>query len=153
MVAANRPPPEPPSLNLHLGQKLKLLLLMNILPIIVVAWVAYGLSTGQMRLRAIPDDWLLVVASLVALGIVAITLQWFLLPIARWCWRWPRWHVRHRGFLWWPIALGGGAVYLAMWLLAIAVVLLGLVIIGYQLLGIFAGSGDAPVAAAGQDGG
>ena len=79
-------------------------------------------------------------------------MQWFILPISQWLWRWPHRHVLQRGPHWWPVAAIGGIVYGLAWALCALVVVCGFIILAmylFQFLAepeVFTTFGDAATA-------
>lgn len=110
----------PPRLRLHLGYHLKLLLVLNLLPIIGGIWLAWQLHTGRATLREFSQESQTTLVIVVACGVVLALSSWFVMPVARWLRDYPTWHLR-RGPAWaWIIPTCGG------WLAWIALSTIGM---------------------------
>ncbi len=99
----------PPRLELRIVRHIKILLLLNILPLAALAWVGYAwwqkkieFNTGQFSNR----NWLTLAVILGSCVVIALA-AWVILPIARWLRDYPRWHFAHSPTTWFVPMLGG----------------------------------------------
>ena len=133
---------------LHLWQRLKLLLLLNSLPILATAWLGWHASQGSLRLtvEAAPLIWL-VVAVLGACAAILVAL-WVVLPVARWLAAYPTWCFQNRQPLVWALPCLLGHV-LAMLLTVVVLGLIGVaiavIVIGLRDLSQLEPTEDQPV--------
>jgi len=121
----------PPRLKLGLLHKLKVLLLANILPLLMGAWLVVAWYRGQITLDTgrLGSDGALAMVVLVLCCAMLTVSSWFVMPLARWVRDYPRWHYRHASPSVWavPMVLGYGfwlAIWIAMALCAIIAVAL-----------------------------
>lgn len=121
-------PSGPPRLRTGLLRRLKLLLLMNILPIAAIILIINGLANGSMRLRGNFTQKEGVALIVMAAGAIAILLSsWVLLPIGCWLRDYPAWHYRHTSASTWLLPrILGWCAWAAIWLLVAAAAIGGL---------------------------
>jgi len=100
-------------LRLHLLQLFGTLLLMNLLPLGVMAYVLLIWDDQGLHLRPGLDQRVLGVlgVSLVCCLLIAIS-GWVLFPVARWLRDWPLWHFTHQSRIIWAIP---AAVGMLLW--------------------------------------
>ena len=113
----------PPQLRLRLWQRLKLLLILNTLPILATAWLGWHAAQGQLRLtvEAAPLMWL-VVAILGGCAAILVSL-WVVLPTSRWLAAWPTWHMYNRSAIVWALpSLIGHLLAAAFALVALGII-------------------------------
>ncbi len=133
-----------PRLQFHFLRLLGTLLLLNVLPMIVLALVLIDWKGGP-HLRADLDRSRLTVIVTVAVCSAAIAISgWLLYPLARWLYAWPRWHYLHGNSVVWalPMVLGT-TLWAALGLLSIGVTLGALWIIGTGLFKLLSASPHA----------
>lgn len=102
------PAPTPPRLRFHLGHHLKVLLVLNILPILAGIWLWWNLHTGKATLREFSQESKTTLVIVLVAGAIFALTAWFVMPLARWLRDYPTWHLR-RGPAWaWIIPTCGG---------------------------------------------
>lgn len=124
----------PPRLKLALVQRLKMLALLNILPLAIGAWVGYKAMRGEVRLRVEPGSFAVVVfVILLACAVVAISL-WVLLPVGRWMRAYTTWQLRFGSAVAWVLPwLGAQLAYALIWIAVAASCIAALTVIGTGL--------------------
>ena len=98
----------PPRLDLQLWRRAKLLLLLNVIPLLGGVAVAIGWWQGRLHFKDGSRQSLLALA-VVLIACLAFALAiWLVLPIAGWLRAYPLWHLRHRSLVLWliPTVLG-----------------------------------------------
>ena len=125
----------PPKLKLRLVKRIQFLLLANILPIGVGAWLAWGYYNGTVQFAEFDRFGFLatIVIMVVSCGILVAT-TWVILPFARWLRDYPNWHFERRSQIVWavPAALGWVA-----WLFAwIGTAVGGIIAVGLIIVGL-----------------
>jgi hypothetical protein len=125
----------PPRLNLHLLHHLKVLMLLNLLPLAGGLWLWWQWRAGHVTLRTLSGESLATVLVVVVCGAAFAVIMWFVMPLARWLRDYPTWHLR-RGPAWaWIIPACGG--WLAWAALSIAGLLAAAAAILVVLLGFW----------------
>jgi hypothetical protein len=109
--ASARPvaPPAAPQLRFHLARHLKLLLILNILPLLTGLYLWWQYRQGRISLRKpiSEESWLTLVV-VVAAGAVFAATCWLVMPLARWLRDYPTWGFTHGNRLLWSLPLVGG---------------------------------------------
>lgn len=120
----------PPRLNLALWERLRFLVVVNIIPIIGLSYMFFTWDHGpRVRPTLDPQTTRFAIGIVVACGVVMLS-SWVLLPIARWLRDYPRWCYLHRSaLLWFLPTVCGFFVWLAMALVGFAAVVASLVVI------------------------
>lgn len=86
----------------HLARRLRFLLLANLLPILALAFLFVGQSSGILRIDMPARCAINLI--LLCLGLIGvICVCWFGLPLAHWLQALPSWKLRHGGGLWWLV--------------------------------------------------
>jgi hypothetical protein len=146
----------PPRLRLGLLHKLKVLAFANAIPLGIVAFVCFQISTGKMGIR---DDvptgkvgfW---VALLLVCCLVMGVSSWFVMPTVRWLRDYSAWHYRNATPTVWLLPmLAGWLIWLSTWMLMTlcAIGMVALLAIGiWSLLGVVQGMDQRPVPGATQ---
>jgi hypothetical protein len=98
----------PPRLKLNLGHHLKVLLVLNVLPILGVIYVWWQWRAGRVTLRSMNEESKTTLIVVLLSGVAFAVIVWFIMPVARWLRDYPTWHLR-RGPAWaWIIPTCGG---------------------------------------------
>jgi hypothetical protein len=121
--------PSPPRLRLHLLRHLKLLLVLNILPLIGGAYLWWQWREGRVTLRKPigEESWMALGAVLVAGAGFALAC-WLVLPFARWLRDRPTWCFTHRNpWLWAAPMAAGWIAWVVLMLAGLATAVLCLV--------------------------
>ena len=122
----------PPRLRLGLIKKFKALLIANVIPFIIIAYLIYGYKTGQIGLRD-DVDYGDVAVTLGALFLACVILgasSWVVLPIGKWLCDYPAWHMRNSSAAVWAIPwLLGYAIYGVIWILVLACLITAVAVI------------------------
>lgn len=121
-VAGNE---QPPRLETKLWQGIKLLLLLNILPICGLAYVGLAYYQGKVALKAgVTGKQLVAIGAVVAACAVIALSSWLIMPFARWLKAYPLWHFRKQSRIAWFLPMLGGQLgYLLCWLFGVAAML------------------------------
>ena len=122
-TSSSSSPGSPPVLRTGLWSGIKLLVLMNILPLFGLGWLAWGWWHGRVAFRNVtPDHVVAIAAIVVACALVAVS-AWLVMPVARWLRDYPRWHFRHVSRLRWFLpTVGGWVFWIALWLASAAAI-------------------------------
>jgi len=129
------PSDTPPRLRLHLGHHLKVLVVLNILPLLGAIWLWWQWRNGQMTLRSLSEESKTTLIIVLIAGIAFALISWFVMPVARWLRDYPTWHLR-RGPAWaWFIPTCGG--WLAWFALTAAGMLAAAAAILVIILGVW----------------
>jgi hypothetical protein len=91
--------PAPPRLRFHLGHHLKLLLVLNIFPLLAGIWMWWNLHTGKATLKEFSQESKTTLVIVLVAGVIFALTAWFVMPLARWLRDYPTWHLR-RGPAW-----------------------------------------------------
>lgn len=98
----------PPRLNLNLGHHLKVLLVLNVLPLLGVLYLWWQWRAGRVTLRSMNEESKSTLIVVLLCGVAFAIIVWFVMPLARWLRDYPTWHLR-RGPAWaWMIPTAGG---------------------------------------------
>ncbi len=137
----------PPRLQTRLVERLRVLLLINAPLFIGSAAFGFWIMTDDSaRLGLGPEDGLFPILMVLVCCLVAALSAWVLLPVARWCRAYPAWHCRHTSRLFWALpACGGFLVWLGLWLVSMALLVLSAVAVIGGLVELYQ-AGDADVA-------
>ena len=102
-------PPAAPQLRFHLARHLKLLLILNILPLFTGLYLWWQWKQGRIALRKpiSEESWLTLVVVIAAGAVFAVTC-WLVMPLARWMRDYPTWGFTHGNRLLWSVPLVGG---------------------------------------------
>lgn len=107
----------PPALDLGLLRTLRLLVLINVIPIGGALIVGIGIATGRMKLVAGAEDSLVLMAVAIAGCALLAFAAWVIRPIGRWLRDYPVWCFRHRSRLAWAVpAAAGWLAWAALWI-------------------------------------
>ena len=102
------PGEHPPRLRLHLGHHLKVLLVLNVLPLLGGIWLWWQWREGRVTLRTISEESKSTLLVVLVAGVAFAVIAWLVMPVARWLRDYPTWHLR-RGPAWaWIIPTCGG---------------------------------------------
>lgn len=130
----------PPRLRLHVGHHLKVLMVLNVLPLFGVAWLWWQWRAGHVTLRSMSEESKTTLIVVLVCGITFAVIAWFVMPVARWLRDYPLWHVRHgASLLWWiPTALGAMA-WCGLGLLGMVSALTALALLGTGIVRLLRG--------------
>lgn len=122
---------QPPLLDLNLKQKIKILLLANVLPIgfgiiIIIGWMFDRISFS------IDEHYLLFTILIMLCCLVAIACSWWVInPLSVWVRSYCLWYYQHDSKLIWSAPLAASwMLWLAMWLLCFGLTLASLWLLG-----------------------
>lgn len=111
----------PPRLRLHIVKRIKLLLLINTVPIIVAIGLIIGYYNGMVHIVGFESgkhDFaaFVIIGSCILVGIS----WWILIPITKWLYHYPRWYFRRESKALWFLPFASGAIiYFCTWLLCL----------------------------------
>lgn len=137
--AAELTAPAAPQLRLHLGRHLKLLLILNVLPLLTGIYLWWQWRQGHLTLRKpiSEDSWWTLVVVIVAGAVFAATC-WLVMPVARWMRDYPAWGFAHGNRLWWSLPLiGGWLTWLTLSMTALIAVLACVVVAATGVMRLF----------------
>jgi hypothetical protein len=138
-VSSKSTGPTPPRLRLHLAHHLKMLAMLNIIPLLGGLYLWWQYSQGKITLRKpiSEESWITLFVVLIAGALFAVSC-WFVLPIARWLRDNPAWHFRHGNRALWALpALGGWLAWLTLSFAGLAVAAICLVEAGRGIWTLF----------------
>ncbi len=98
----------PPRLRFRVREHFRLLLALNILPLLLAVYLLVAWLRGDIGFRALTGEETLWLEGGAACAIVLALGGFFIWPLADWLAAWPRWHYRHRSRVLWllPWLLG-----------------------------------------------
>lgn len=133
----------PPRLQLHIFDRLKMLLMINIIPIIVGSFLAWNYYQGKIKLRLFEESHgfaaLVVLASCFTVGIS----WWIIIPCAKWLRNYPRWYYRHQSKALWLLPYTcGSLVWCVLWVLCMLAAIIACVAMLAMFYSVFIGVGD-----------
>lgn len=108
-------PAGPPKLRLRLGNRLKVMLIANALPLVGALYLGWGYWRGEIGLAEGVSASRLIMSllMLVASCVILAGTGWILMPLARWLRDYPLWHFRRKSRLLWAVpTVGGWSAYL-----------------------------------------
>jgi hypothetical protein len=98
----------PPRLRLHVMHHLKVLVLLNILPLLGCGYLWWQWSQGKLSMRSMTAESRTTLVVVLVCGVAFAVISWFVMPLARWLRDYPTWHFR-RGPAWaWAIPTASG---------------------------------------------
>jgi hypothetical protein len=98
----------PPRLRLHLMHHLKVLMLLNIVPLLGGLYLWWQWSQGKLSLSGMNEESRATMVVVLVCCVAFAVISWFVLPLARWLRDYPTWHIR-RGPVWaWIIPTASG---------------------------------------------
>lgn len=132
----------PPRLQLHLLHHFKVMMMLNILPVIGGLYLWWNWREGRVTMRSMSGESQSILIVVVVSGLAFAVIAWFVMPIARWLRDYPTWHFRH-GLAWvWLIpTCGGWAAWSILSLAGILAAGLALFITGVGIWNLFAKAG------------
>ncbi len=132
----------PPRLRLHLMHHLKVLAVLNVVPLIGGLYVWWQMRQGRVTLRSMSSESQSTLVVVVVSGVAFAVIMWFIMPVARWLRDYPTWHLR-RGPAWaWVIpAAGGWAAWIILSLAGILAAAAAVLLAGIGLWNLFAKAG------------
>ncbi len=98
----------PPRLNLRIKERLTFLLIANVIPLCIGAYIGVGWIQGSVQFQASQGQMALILAGIILVVLIGMT-SWLILPTARWLRHYPLWHFRHSGKFTWFIPMCFGA--------------------------------------------
>jgi len=105
----------PPRLKTQFWSGIKLMLLMNILPLMGVLWLAWGWYRGRVSFARMTSEHVVTIIAVVLFCVVIASSYWFVMPFARWLRDYPAWQMRHAGAVRWFIpAIAGFVCWLVL---------------------------------------
>ncbi len=120
----------PPRLALGLWERLRFLVVVNIIPIVGLSCLFFTWDHGPKVRPTLDPKTTRFAIGIVAACVVVMFSSWVLLPIARWLRDYPRWCYLHRSpLLWFLPTVLGFFVWVAMALVGFAAVVASLVVI------------------------
>ncbi len=134
----------PPRLELGLRQRLKMLLLANILPMGTMILLTMLWWDGTVRFT-IDEHRLMASVLIIFASLIVIAISfWALLPFSVWLRAYPRWHYRHISKTVWLLPLCGGyLLWLVIWLLVAFLTAFSLLVILTGILYLLGQNGGA----------
>jgi len=108
----------PPELRFHLARKLKLVLLANTIPLLILVWMAWAYSRGDIDFRSVGSEGLGTILLVSLFGCVVIGIgAWVVMPVGRWLRDYPLWYWRNSDvpLLWALPCLVGWAAWFGLW--------------------------------------
>ncbi len=132
----------PPRLRLHLGHHLKVLMMLNILPLVGGLYVWWQWRQGRVTWRAMSSESQSTLVVVVICGVAFAVIVWLVMPVARWLRDYPTWHLR-RGPAWaWVIPAGGGwTAWLVLSLAGLLAAAAAVLLAGLGIWNLFARAG------------
>jgi len=136
------PSDTPPRLRLHLGYHLKVLLVLNILPLLGAIWLWWQWRAGHVTMRSLSEESKTTLIVVLVSGVAFAVITWFIMPVARWLRDYPTWHLR-RGPAWaWFIpACGGWLAWMALTTAGMLAAAAAILVAGLGLWNLFAKAG------------
>lgn len=136
------PSESPPRLRLHLGHHLKVLLVLNVLPLLGAAYVWWQWREGRVTLRSFSEESKTTLIVVLVCGVAFAVISWFVMPLARWLRDYPTWHLR-RGPAWaWIIpTCGGWLAWLALTAAGMLAAAAAILVAGLGIWQLFAQAG------------
>jgi hypothetical protein len=133
----------PPRLRLHLGHHLKVLLVLNVLPLLGAIWLWWQWREGHVTMRSLSEESKTTLIVVLVSGIAFAVISWFVMPVARWLRNYPLWHLR-RGPVWaWIIpTCGGWLAWFALTLAGMLAAAAAILVAGLGIWHLFAGAGS-----------
>ncbi len=115
----NRRQVGPPKLRFHFMQRIKMLLLINMIPIVVGVGLSIGYYQGMVHVVGFEEGKHgLAIAVILAACIILGLSWWIIIPFARWAYMYPRWFFRHESkFIWFMPFCCGSIFYALCWIL------------------------------------
>jgi hypothetical protein len=135
---------QPPKLQTKLWQGLKLLMLINLLPILGLAYLGMAWYNGKVALKAdVTSKHVMTILFVLGGCMVIAVSSWFVMPLARWIKAYPTWHFRKQSRIAWFLPMLAGhlgwalccLIGAAATLASVAVILTGL----WQMIASMAG--------------
>ena len=131
----------PPRLQLHIFERLKVLLLINIIPIFIGVILAWNYSQGKLELRLFEESHGLAAFVVLASCLIIGISWWVIIPCAKWLRNYPRGVYRHESKAVWVLPyVCGSVIWGLLWVLC---TLAGLIACGGMIAmfySVFAGS-------------
>lgn len=121
---------QPPQLKLRLWQRIKLLLILNALPLLAAAWMGYHAYHGRLQLTVEAAPLAMLVGAILAACAAILLALWVVLPIGRWLAAYPTWHFQRRSALIWALpTLIGHVLAFLMAAIVVGIIALAIVVI------------------------
>lgn len=105
----------PPKLRFHFMQRIKMLILINTIPLIVGIGLGIGYYQGVVHVVGFEGDrhGLAILVIIVACLLLGLS-WWILIPFAKWIYAYPRWFFRHESKVIWFLPYCCGALIWAL---------------------------------------
>jgi uncharacterized membrane protein len=131
----SRTPGQPPQLKFHVVRQLKLLLLLNILPLACSIYLYWHWRMGNLTFKPMSDESRSLLFAVIIAGASFAVLCWFIFPLINWLRDYPTWHMRHsHWWLWLVPTLAGWLLWTIIGLIGI---IAGVTAVLYCVLGIW----------------
>ena len=132
----------PPRLQLHLLHHFKVMMLLNILPLIGGLYLWWNWRAGRVTMRSMSGESQSILIVVIVSGLAFAVIAWFIMPIARWLRDYPTWHLRHGPAWAWIIpTCGGWAAWIILNTAGILAAGLALLISAVGIWNLFAKAG------------
>jgi hypothetical protein len=118
----------PPRLRFHILHHAKMLMMLNILPIMCTIYLWWQYRAGNVTFKTISEESRTTALVVVVAGISFAIVCWFIMPIANWLRDYPTWHLRRSNSLIWIIPTVGG------WMLWIIIGIVGIMAGGAAII-------------------
>lgn len=139
---------QPPRLRFHFVQRMKMLLLINTIPIMVGIGLIIGYYQGYVHVVGFDEQrhgmaTVVIIAACVLLGLS----WWIIIPTAKWLHDYPRWYFRRESKLLWFLPYCSGAlIYGLTWILCMLAGIVAFIAVISCIYVFFFGTGSAPPA-------
>ena len=109
----------PPRLRLHIIKRIKLLLLINTIPIVVGIFLIFGYYNGMVHVVGFETGQHDLAAAVMLAACLLIGVSWWvIIPVAKWLYRYPRWYFKRESkALWFLPYMTGAIIYGGTWIL------------------------------------
>ncbi len=132
----------PPRLQLHLLHHFKVMMTLNILPLIGGLYLWWQWREGRVTMRSMSGESQSILIVVIVSGLAFAVIAWFIMPVARWLRDYPTWHFRHGpAWAWFIPTCGGWAAWIILSLAGILAAGLALVISAVGIWNLFAKAG------------
>lgn len=132
----------PPRLQFHLLHHFKMMMMLNILPLIGGLYLWWNWRAGRVTMRSMSGESQSILIVVVVSGLAFAVIAWFVMPIARWLRDYPTWHLRHGPAWAWLIpTCGGWAAWIILSTAGILAAGLALFITAVGMWNLFAKAG------------
>ena len=108
----------PPRLRLHIVKRMKMLLLLNTIPIVVGIFLIFGYYNGMVHVVGFEQGKHDLAAAVILGACLLIGVSWWvIIPVAKWLYRYPRWYFRRESkVVWFLPFITGACIYGVTWI-------------------------------------